>query len=521
MVLMRKKTLLIFTILLFSIMTSVAYSQDNLATEKFLGELTLGSEGSFLLDSNANLIGVEAISSTTQADLVRLNGFKVELDAEVAENFKGENFLKVESVKLAENSPRVDLQTDSEIKRLSSDITNILNEIITSRENTRGLGETAITIDGKLLAALREKEAEVYSVFEKADSENDTKTIYETIDLWAALSSSVLNDIKYESVTTDIPKSIYGFDDNFPPHILRTIQKQTQISVGIARKNGATPICTGILISAKYVLTAAHCLSQDDLYPDQIELVFNYVDDPENKKKIERVKIKNIAGPKHIEIDEIHKGKFGTEILDYVILEYEQQQAYEYQPCFTRETNRGDPLYSLGYPLGQPLKYHANGRVYLPYKVHSEKKRFGKFKLAVLSDEFTFSLSGYNYNEASSLEGVNLVKIAQNQADKVRAGLEKSYIERDGFRYLHLERPKIGVTLDLSGGDSGAPVFKTRGEQCIVGLLNLGKSDKAKKIRVSWNNNETILPIEAIISDLKESELNTDLVNLIESKLIE
>ena len=53
------------------------------------------------------------------------------------------------------------------------------------------------------------------------------------------------------------------------------------------------------------------------------------------------------------------------------------------------------------------------------------------------------------------------------------------------------------------GGDLGGPVFDHDRDQCIVGILNRGMPDTGNRLAASWKQNERVLPVQAILEDLK------------------
>jgi hypothetical protein len=100
-------------------------------------------------------------------------------------------------------------------------------------------------------------------------------------------------------------------------------------------------------------------------------------------------------------------------------------------------------------------------------------------------------------------------------ADRLRLLNEftASYVERqDGAATvfeLHDTRfggqPKVGIVADTFRGNSGSPVFD-RDNHCIAGILTGGAPDLGQRLGASWQFHETVLPMPAILADLKESE---------------
>jgi V8-like Glu-specific endopeptidase len=70
----------------------------------------------------------------------------------------------------------------------------------------------------------------------------------------------------------------------------------------------------------------------------------------------------------------------------------------------------------------------------------------------------------------------------------------------------------MGIVADTFQGDSGGPVFDHDRDQCVVGILNRGMPDTGTRLGANWKQNERVLPVRAILDDLKKDDLTRALL---------
>ena len=59
------------------------------------------------------------------------------------------------------------------------------------------------------------------------------------------------------------------------------------------------------------------------------------------------------------------------------------------------------------------------------------------------------------------------------------------------------------MVADTFRGNSGSPVCE-RDEHCLVGMLVGGAEDRGERLLASWQHHESVLPVSAILDDLRQ-----------------
>jgi Trypsin-like peptidase domain len=147
-------------------------------------------------------------------------------------------------------------------------------------------------------------------------------------------------------------KSLYGFDhdDRYPPQAYERIYANSRGAFALRAKQEDKPRCSAVLIGEKLALTNNHCILEE--MPDEFEAVFDYEDDLDGNhldRKVFPVTAIRLS-------DEDERGQ-----LDFVLLELGANAegvlpgaAYPVQCLSLAPVRRDDPLYVVGYPLGEP-----------------------------------------------------------------------------------------------------------------------------------------------------------------------
>lgn len=355
-------------------------------------------------------------------------------------------------------------------------------------------------------------------------------------------------------------KAIYNQNDNFESYKLDIIQKQISSVAAVVNDELFVPFCSASLVAPNIVLTAAHCFTPEANISEDYDLLFNFQDGPGGMGVTPIVAdVVEIAGPLHIKQDLLFAGTHTKTNLDYVFLKFRWKNNTEFKNphinCLRQKpAKRQDAIYSLGFPDGARMRYHSNGRVYLPYKI-SNGSTFDDFIFSLASDEFTNFWRSRNTNkkitelvtlknkstetenqnslysffanlfpqdevkktdEAKKLQETeiqsHLDAFEANATFQAGYAIQNAYTDykvTDDGQYRTLEKgdkgdhPTLGISLDLFSGDSGAPIFSMKDKnQCIIGILNKGIPDEYVGVIANYSTHESVLPIESILQHL-------------------
>jgi Trypsin-like peptidase domain len=295
-------------------------------------------------------------------------------------------------------------------------------------------------------------------------------------------------------------KAIYGAYDNFPPWSYQRIFANSQSVVALAepgQQNQA--LCSGVLIARDLVLTAGHCFKQHD--PQDLQVWFGFVETAagELPAPVGFDVVELVAPPSEEQQEFLERAaeeRFDAEVPDYAILRFDptggQGLAPEIAPQCLRAAhiNRGRPVYVVGYPKGTRETVHDAGRVYLPFRLRP--RQFEDLKKEI---EVDFA----DLEDADRLRLLDEFTASYVEHPDGAASVFELYDTRFGGQ------PKLGIVADTFRGNSGSPVFD-RDNHCIAGILTGGAPDLGQRLGASWQFHETVLPMPAILADLKESE---------------
>lgn len=319
-----------------------------------------------------------------------------------------------------------------------------------------------------------------------------------------------------------VEKAIYGTYDNYPPWSYERIFRNASAVVAIGLPGAPQAICSGVLVGEDLVLTAGHCFRSE--LPEDLEVWFDYVQDPGGTRQPHRRRITELVAPPPARQAAFFNQVFDRDLYDYAIVRFAKEgeeslprvalPSCRVEPeapaagsapevhaawrelrtewdarCIRRpqclraaHIRRGRPLYVVGYPEGSPETVHDNGRVYLPHQVTVSD--FNELKLEIEAD----------YQD-------------DPERETILAEFVNSYVARPPRFVLEDVRyggqPRMGIVADTFRGNSGSPVYE-RNEHCLVGLLIGGAEDRGERLLASWQHHESVLPVSAILDDLRK-----------------
>lgn len=282
-------------------------------------------------------------------------------------------------------------------------------------------------------------------------------------------------------------KSLYGLghDDRYPPQAYQRIYANSRGAFALHARSDDKPRCSAVLIGEKLALTNNHCILEET--PDQFEAVFDYEEDlagnPLAKKTFPVTDIRLI--------DEDERGN-----LDFVLLELGANAdgalpgaAYPVQCMSQTPVRRDDPLYVIGYPLGDPRTVHDNTFVYFPYRVTPDE--YIELKLLVSAEFDSIEAEDASYRDGKLKEFIDSYRLRDGDGDP--------YYEYVSVRFG--DQPTIGVDSDTYHGNSGSPVYNRR-THAVIGLLFDGQEDLSEPWAAGWRSHEAVLPITRILERL-------------------
>jgi hypothetical protein len=287
-------------------------------------------------------------------------------------------------------------------------------------------------------------------------------------------------------------KSLYGVnrDDRYPPQAYERIYANSRGAFALRVKNEPIPRCSAVLIGEKLALTNNHCILED--LPEELEAVFDYEDDLDGNHLASKVfPVADIRLTREEERDN----------LDFVLLELGQNadgalpgRSFPPQCLSLNPARRDDPIYVVGFPLGQPRTVHDNAFVYFPFRVTPSE--YTDLEIRVRAEFDSFEAESRSYIDGKLKEFVDSYQ-------QRTGGDGEKYYEYISVRFDN--QPTIGADSDTYRGNSGSPAFSRR-THTVIGLLFDGQEDLTQPWAPGWRSHEAILPITKVIERLDIAE---------------
>ncbi len=279
-------------------------------------------------------------------------------------------------------------------------------------------------------------------------------------------------------------KALYGKRDIYRPGAYERIFENSRGVGAVAPKNNAPAICTAFLVAKDAALTAAHCLQQ--YLATELEVRFNY------EQKLDDT----FLPAKSYQIDSvIARGRApeaGERPIDYALLKLKAnsgQSAGDDWPiqCLGADrVHRGDPIYVVGHPYGDPRSVADNAVVLFPFRAVGKEYDALKF---IVEAEASQDPQG------SSL----LQSFLESYRPKPLASGETFY-EQYSKRW---QQPTFAADCDTYAGNSGSPAYSRQNHR-VVGILIDGEPDQPEAYRPGWRRHEAILPITLVLEQLQD-----------------
>ena len=317
------------------------------------------------------------------------------------------------------------------------------------------------------------------------DTERQVVQAYKT--LGAGQRSEQRELVEQHAELRRLNKSLYGLDhdDRYPPQTYQRIYANSRGAFALRARSEEKPRCSAVLIGERLALTNNHCILEEG--PEEFEAVFDYEDDLDGNRLARQVFPVTAIRLS----DEDERGN-----LDFVLLELGANaegvspgSAYPVQCLSLAQVKRDDPLYVIGYPLGEPRTVHDNSFVYFPFRVSADE--YIAMKLLVSAEFDSIEAEDQSYREGKLKEFVDSYQL--------RDGDGAPYYEYISVRFD--QQPTIGADSDTYRGNSGSPVYHRR-SHAVIGLLFDGQEDLSEPWAAGWRAHEAVLPITKVVERL-------------------
>lgn len=283
----------------------------------------------------------------------------------------------------------------------------------------------------------------------------------------------------------NLGKSIYARDDRYPPEAYTEIYRNSRGAFALQLAGSNKPHCSGVLIGKDLGLTNNHCLAND--LPTDLKVVFDYENGLDGHRlsarefRVEAFVVSSSAERAGLDFALIRIGKDANG--------HSAGDTYKPQCLSTVRVRRDDPLYVIGFPLGDPRMVADNAFVYFPFQVTAHE--YVELELLVKSE--LQSRAAQNQADAKA----KLVDFSTSYRKRTLGGFDVYEYYSQRFN----SQPTIGADCDTFHGNSGSPVYQRRTHH-VVGLLFDGQKDESDPWKPGWSSHEAILPITRVIEQI-------------------
>lgn len=314
-------------------------------------------------------------------------------------------------------------------------------------------------------------------------------------------------------------KAIYGGTSDFQPSTYRQMFEQSRRVVGIGPD---IPNCSGMLVSAEWVMTAGHCLKsgiQDMLVTVDIDV--EMVKDASGTSHARRLDPDQMTGQqiaqlrRRIRVDDAWPaegtGQSDQDGIDYAFLHLKQDEMDEKLVGFLGQI---ETVAALHFCQSTPAKG-------VPVAVIARRMRDAAKVYDYARVLFPFRASPAQFKELTVDTGLGIQRFVDEtfdepaqraeEFDSRMTEFEQAYVKNpDGYYEYRAQRidlagrrPFFGMDTDTVHGNSGGPVF-SREQPCIIGIFTGGQLDGAKFQSGSWSRHEFGTPLREVVADLRQ-----------------
>lgn len=277
-------------------------------------------------------------------------------------------------------------------------------------------------------------------------------------------------------------KGVIEEDDRYPPETYRRIYDRTRSAAALGRQGDDESFCSGVLIGPGWLLTNLHCLRDHPI--DQIVARFDYEETldhemlPETRYRIEGVVVSG----------ERFKGHPDFAILQLAAGSDGRHAGETRTPlCLARASpGRGEALYLVGHPEGEPRTVHDHAYVRFPFSITGHQRRALRIALE---------------REVKHLANAKTLLDEFDTSYRARTAGGQTIYEYYASRWRG--QPTIGVDADTFHGNSGSPAL-LRNSHALFGILYDGVNDGAHD-HWGWTAHEAVLPSSVIAAALDQA----------------
>jgi hypothetical protein len=277
-------------------------------------------------------------------------------------------------------------------------------------------------------------------------------------------------------------KGVIEEDDRYPPETYRRIYERTRSAAALGRRGHDESFCSGVLIGADWLLTNLHCLRDHPI--DQIVARFDYEESLDHEMLAEtRYEIAEV-----VVSGERFKGRPDFAVLQLAPGPDGKRAGESRAPlCLARSTpGRGEALYLVGHPKGEPRTVHDHAYVRFPFSITAYQRR-----------ELRIALEQEVKHLANAKSLVSEFDASYRPRSVNGQTVYEYYASRWG------KQPTIGVDADTFHGNSGSPAL-LRGTHALFGILFDGASDDTHD-HWGWAVHEAVLPSSVIAAALDQT----------------